>query len=164
MPESSSSTDEELSLEQVKELALLIPRLFYKELMPQDLEGSPFLKGTSFENKVITETEADRYQLIAEFSRKLIQINPHCSTASRYLAACLKEGIAFIPQDLVGTRFEGHFGSIALMSPRIVAFELYRKAIAINPRDTRAIYGLCISLVEGTNVVIVAEDLVGNNP
>lgn len=157
MPESASSIDDELTFKQVQALALFTTKLFYAAIDLDDVEGLPFLKGTSFENQ--SPTTEDRYQLIAELSRKLIKVSPRCSTAIKYLGRVIELGAPFLPQDLIGTKFENHFDSANSME---VASELYRKVLSINPRDSFTIYYLSM-LIMSNAVSVVASDLLGTS-
>lgn len=123
MPGSPSDVEDNLNFAQIQHLALSTTKLVYDVISPSALTRSYLLKGTSFEDKTLTIE--DRVQLIAEFSRKLIKINPNCTTAIRYLARVIEEGATILPQDLLGTKFAGSLGPV---DKAALAAELYSNA------------------------------------
>jgi hypothetical protein len=130
---------------EIKDLAILTTRLYYSE---------------SVELGVLADTQkpCDR---VANLSRKLIKINPYCSTAIRYLVHSIQKGAKIVEEDLVGTSFEQD--SLALMEVNELKdqfmAELCRKILVINPRDANTLFLLAYLISQG--VPAEADDFKG---
>lgn len=120
-----------------------------RDLFKKGILDIETLKGTCFEGKSLEEVNQNEVE--AMFYRKALSLDSKNAQALNELGACISYGAAIAVEDLIDTPFEGR--ALKDINRDELEAELYRKSLAINPYNSRALINLaCCLFTQGVKI------------